>query len=114
MIDGKIEAGVVKKGNLFYAKCLATKLTEFTGVQYLLMPNKAPINISALYGETEDEVDAASCGEQVRIRIRGVEEEDISMGAVLCSKRRPVHFVRAFEAQVVSQCSEVIVETMGA
>ncbi|KAI9719142.1 MAG: translation termination factor GTPase eRF3 [Chrysothrix sp. TS-e1954] len=84
MIEGKIEAGVIKKG-----------------VNYLLMPNKQSISISALFGESEDEVDAASCGEQVRVRLRGVEEEDISPGAVLCSKKRPVHFVQKFEAQIV-------------
>ena len=60
MIEGKIEAGVLKKD-----------------VKYLMMPNKAEITISALYGETEDEVERASCGEQVRLRIKGVEEEDI-------------------------------------
>ena len=65
------------------------------------MPNKQSISISALFGESEDEIDAASCGEQVRVRIRGVEEEDISPGAVLCSKKRPVHFVQKFEAQIV-------------
>ncbi|KAL8785410.1 MAG: hypothetical protein Q9195_008645 [Heterodermia aff. obscurata] len=39
MIEGKIEAGVIKK-------------TE----SYILMPNRDQISISALYGETEDEV----------------------------------------------------------
>jgi len=84
MIEGKIEAGVLKKGN-----------------NYLMMPNKDSISISALYGETEDEIPAATCGDQVRIRVRGVEEEDIFPGFVLCSPRRPVHCVSAFEAQIV-------------
>lgn len=66
------------------------------------MPNREKITISALYGETEDEIPAAQAGEQVRIRIRGVEEEDIFPGFVLCSPKRPVHCVRAFEAQIVT------------
>ena len=41
------------------------------------------------------------CGDQVRIRLRGVEEEDILPGYVLCSPKRPVHCVSQFEAQVV-------------
>ena len=65
-----------------------------------MMPNKADIQISALYGETEDEIAHAACGEQVRIRIKGVEEEDIYPGFVLCSPKRPVHCVNAFEAQI--------------
>ena len=36
------------------------------------------MSISALYGETEDEVQSAMCGDQVRVRIRGVEEEGMT------------------------------------
>ena len=63
-------------------------------------PNREDITISALYGETEDEVPNATCGDQVRLRIRGVEEEDILPGFVLCAPQRPVHCVSAFEAQI--------------
>ncbi|KAL8708136.1 MAG: hypothetical protein Q9225_007647 [Loekoesia sp. 1 TL-2023] len=83
MIEGKIEAGVLRKTN-----------------NYLLMPNRDEISISALYGETEEEIPTAQCGDQVRLRIRGVEEEDIQPGFVLCSSKRPVHCVQAFEAQI--------------
>lgn len=84
MIEGKIESGVIKKD-----------------VKYMMMPSKAETTIVALYGETEDEIPAATCGDQVRLRIKGVEEEDILPGFVLCSPRRPVHCVQAFEAQIV-------------
>jgi peptide chain release factor subunit 3 len=84
MIEGKIESGVIHKDQ-----------------KYLMMPNRDTIHISALYGETEDEIAAAACGEQVRIRLRGVEEEDILPGFVLCSPKRPVHCVSTFEAQIV-------------
>lgn len=83
MIEGKIEAGVIRKE-----------------AKYLMMPTRAEITISALYGETEDEVERAVCGEQVRLRIKGAEEEDIYPGFVLCSPKRPVHNVTAFEAQI--------------
>jgi peptide chain release factor subunit 3 len=65
------------------------------------MPNREKITIAALYGETEDEIPLAQAGEQARIRLRGVEEEDIFPGYVLCSPKRPVHCVNAFEAQIV-------------
>jgi len=58
------------------------------------------VEVAALYGETEDEVNAAQCGDQVRIRLRGIEEEDILPGFVLCSPKRLVHCVQAFEAQI--------------
>jgi peptide chain release factor subunit 3 len=83
MIEGKIEAGVIKKG-----------------MSVTMMPNKQPVEISAVYGETEDEIPIAQCGEQVRLRLRGIEEEEIMPGFVLCSPKRLVHNVSEFEAQI--------------
>ncbi|KAI9877110.1 MAG: translation termination factor GTPase eRF3 [Pleopsidium flavum] len=84
IIEGKVESGVIKRGQT-----------------YIMMPNREETTVSALYGETEEETQVATCGDQVRIRIRGVEEEDILPGFVLCSPKRPVHCVSAFEAQIV-------------
>ncbi|KAL7622070.1 translation termination factor GTPase eRF3 [Parahypoxylon ruwenzoriense] len=83
MVEGKIEAGVCKKG-----------------MSLIMMPNKEKVEIAALYGETEDEIQIAQCGDQIRIRLRGIEEDDISAGFVLCSPKRLVHNVSAFEAQI--------------
>ncbi|KAG7286599.1 translation termination factor GTPase eRF3 [Staphylotrichum longicolle] len=83
MIEGKIEAGVVKKG-----------------MSLVMMPNKQTVDVSAAYGETEDEVAIAQCGDQVRLRLRGIEEEEILPGFVLCSPKRLVHNVSQFEAQI--------------
>ncbi|KAE8453532.1 translation termination factor GTPase eRF3 [Mollisiaceae sp. DMI_Dod_QoI] len=83
LVEGKIEAGVVKKN-----------------MSLIMMPNREKVDVAALYGETEDEVNTAQCGDQVRIRLRGIEEEDILPGFVLCSPKRLVHCVSAFEAQI--------------
>lgn len=83
MVDGKIEAGVVKKG-----------------MTLVMMPRKQNVEVSALYGEQEDEVPILQCGDQVRMRLKGVEEEDILPGFVLCSPKRLVHCVAEFEAQI--------------
>lgn len=83
MIEGKIEAGQCKNRST-----------------YLMMPTREEVTITSLYGETEDEISTASCGEQARMRIRGMEEEDILPGFVLCAPKRPVHCVNAFEAQI--------------
>lgn len=83
MIEGRIEAGVVQKASA-----------------YVMMPNREEVGIAALYGETEEEVPYAACGDQVRMRLRGIEEEDIMPGFVLCSPKRLVHCVGEFEAQI--------------
>ncbi|RDW78534.1 translation termination factor GTPase eRF3 [Aspergillus mulundensis] len=83
MVEGRIEAGVIKKN----ATCI-------------IMPNRTKVEIAALYGETEDEIATGTCGDQVRMRLRGVEEEDLLPGFVMCSPKRPVHCVSAFEAKI--------------
>ena len=83
VVEGKIEAGVVKKS-----------------MSLVMMPNKVNVEAAAVYGEQEDEVQVAQCGDQVRLRLKGIEEEDILPGFVLCSPKRLVHCVAEFEAQI--------------
>ncbi|KAK9324344.1 P-loop containing nucleoside triphosphate hydrolase protein [Lipomyces orientalis] len=83
MVEGKIESGHAKKGS-----------------QLLLMPNKVPVEVLTIYNETEAEASTAVCGEQVKLRLKGVEEEDVQVGFVLSSVDHPVHTVTAFEAQI--------------
>ncbi|CAO3567842.1 unnamed protein product [Mortierella alpina] len=81
MVVGKIEAGSLKKG-----------------AHVLMMPNAAKIEVQAIYNELEEEIPAAAVGDNVRLRLRGVEEEDVMPGFVLCSSKHPVHAVSKFEA----------------
>ncbi|KAK9369990.1 P-loop containing nucleoside triphosphate hydrolase protein [Lipomyces kononenkoae] len=83
IVEGKIESGHAKKGS-----------------QLLLMPNKVPVEVLTIYNETEAEANTAVCGEQVKLRLKGVEEEDVQVGFVLSSVDYPVHTVTAFEAQI--------------
>ena len=80
---GKLESGHIRKGDT-----------------HLLMPNKDEVEIAAIYNEMEEEVQVAVSGDNVRMRLRGVEDDDISPGFVLTSVQKPVHAVRQFEAQL--------------
>jgi len=80
---GKVESGHIRKGDTL-----------------LLMPNRDEVEIAAIYNELEEEVTIAVSGDNVRIRLRGVEDDDISPGFVLTSPQKPVHAVRQFEAQL--------------
>ena len=80
---GKLESGHIRKGDTL-----------------MLMPNKDEVEIAAMYNEMEEEVQVALSGDNVRIRMRGVEDDDISPGFVLTSVHKPVHAVRQFEAQL--------------
>lgn len=59
------------------------------------------MSVASIYNEMEEEVTHALCGDNVRVRLRGVEDEDILVGFVLTSPNAPVHAVTQFEAQLV-------------
>jgi peptide chain release factor subunit 3 len=83
IVVGKVESGHIRKSDIL-----------------TLMPNKDEVEVAAIYNELEDEVNIALCGDNIRIRLRGVDDEDVSPGFVLTSPNRPIHAVRQFEAQL--------------
>ncbi|THG97150.1 hypothetical protein EW026_g4803 [Hermanssonia centrifuga] len=83
IVVGKVESGLFHKGDTL-----------------LMMPNKQEIEVAAIYNEMEEEIPQAICGDNVRIRLRGVDDEEISPGFVITSPSKPVHTVRQFEAQL--------------
>jgi peptide chain release factor subunit 3 len=83
IVVGKVESGHLKKND-----------------ELLLMPNKTVVEVAAIYNELEEEVPVGLCGDNVRVRLRGVDDEDISPGFVLTSPSQPIHAVRQFQAQL--------------
>lgn len=49
----------------------------------------------------DDEVSHIVPGENVKVKVKGVEEEDVSPGFVLCDASNPIKTGRIFDAQVV-------------
>lgn len=49
----------------------------------------------------DDEVNSIGSGQNVKIKLKGVEEEDVSQGFVLCDANQPCRIGRLFDAQVV-------------
>lgn len=82
IVMGKSEAGVVLKGDAL-----------------MVMPNRVPVKVVSIIRD-ELEVNAARAGENLRLRLSGIEEEDISSGFVVCSRSHPVPAVTVFEAQL--------------
>jgi len=82
MILGKLEAGTLVRGD-----------------DLMLMPNRVPIKCAALYREA-DEIQYALPGENIRIRVTGVEEDSVSTGFVVCGMQNPGRGVKVFEAQL--------------
>ncbi|XP_062508744.1 eukaryotic peptide chain release factor GTP-binding subunit ERF3A-like [Corticium candelabrum] len=83
VVLGRVESGVIQKGSTL-----------------MLMPNKTSVEVLAVLFDDLD-VPQASCGKTLKVKLKGVEEEDISAGFVLCPSLSPCHAATKFRAQVV-------------
>ncbi|KAN0064250.1 translation termination factor GTPase eRF3 [Thecaphora frezii] len=83
VVVGKLEAGKVKKGD-----------------SLVLMPNRTPVEVVSIFNEQEEEVPAAISGDNVRVKLKGVDHEDVTVGFVLSDAKEPVHVATRFEAQL--------------
>ena len=83
IVGGKIESGRV-----------------FKGQQLLVMPIRAKVEVLTILDE-ETEKDVAQCGENVKLRLKGIEEEELFSGYVVCDLKNPVKVARAFVAQLM-------------
>ncbi|KAG1661481.1 Eukaryotic peptide chain release factor GTP-binding subunit ERF3A [Nymphon striatum] len=82
VVLGKVESGNTKKGQ-----------------QLILMPNRTPVEVLSLWSD-EIEVTSIKAGENVKVKLKGIEEEDVSPGFVLCDVNSPCKTGRIFDAQV--------------
>ncbi|KAL3876303.1 hypothetical protein ACJMK2_034166 [Sinanodonta woodiana] len=80
---GKVESGVVSRNQTL-----------------LLMPNRMQVKVMTLWSDDE-ETDSANPGENVKIKVSGIEEEDVSPGFVLCPIDNLCHTGKVFDAQIV-------------
>lgn len=83
VLMGKVESGTAKKGT-----------------NLLVMPNRTQVSVDQLWSDDE-EVTAVGPGENVKIKVKGIEEEDVSPGFVLCDASNPIKTGKVFDAQVV-------------
>ncbi|KAF2545025.1 hypothetical protein F2Q70_00020111 [Brassica cretica] len=82
VVMGKVESGSIREGD-----------------SLIVMPNKEHAKVVAIYCD-EDKVKRAGPGENLRVRITGIEDEDILAGFVLSSTVKPVPAVTEFVAQL--------------
>eukprot|EP00127_Corallochytrium_limacisporum_P003375 Clim_evm3s149 gene=Clim_evmTU3s149 len=83
VLTGKLESGSI-----------------FTNSKALLMPSKKMVEITKITLD-EDEIELCKAGDSVKLFVKGIEEEDVQAGFVLCDPKNPVHAVNCFDAQVV-------------
>ncbi|KAI4330898.1 hypothetical protein MLD38_029140 [Melastoma candidum] len=82
VVMGEVESGSIREGE-----------------SLVVMPNKAQVKVLAIYCD-ENKVKRAGPGENLRVRVSGIEEEDILSGFVLSSLAKPIAAVTEFVAQL--------------
>ena len=82
---GKLESGTIKYGET-----------------YTLMPSKAKVVVDWLFNAEEDGVPYALPGENVRIRCKGIDNEnEVNRGNILCSSEQLCYIFNVFEAEIL-------------
>jgi peptide chain release factor subunit 3 len=81
---GKIEAGVL-----------------YEGQSIVVMPLRETCTVDKIFFDDDTETKVAKPGENVRVRLKGVTDDDILKGYVLCDPHAPVHAVTKFQAQLM-------------
>lgn len=85
IVAGKIESGRIRPGK-----------------KILIMPSKKVCEVQNIYyAEQDDELKSAQCGDNIRFRLKGVEEEELSIGSVMCEPSTPVKTCMTFDAQLM-------------
>lgn len=82
VLMGKSEQGIVRRGDTL-----------------VLMPSRAQVKVAAVY-QDDTEVAAARPGENLKLRVTGVEEDEVLPGFVACARHDPCPEVSYFDAQI--------------
>uniref|UniRef100_A0AAX7UIS0 Tr-type G domain-containing protein n=1 Tax=Astatotilapia calliptera TaxID=8154 RepID=A0AAX7UIS0_ASTCA len=83
VILGKLESGSISKAQ-----------------QLVMMPNRHVVEVLSLLSD-DVETDDAEPGENLKLRLKGIEEEEILPGFILCNAENLCHSGRTFDAQIV-------------
>lgn len=83
VVMGKVESGVAAKGK-----------------SLVLMPNRKDVSVLNVWID-EEECNEVRAGENVRIKLKGVEEDEVTPGFVLCEPTDLCTVGQVFDAQVI-------------
>jgi len=84
MALGKVESGTIHKGD-----------------HLIIVPNKIPIEVLGIMSDDVKSVRVARPGENIKVILKGIEEDNIHRGFMLCHPKTPVPCQAKFEAQLV-------------
>eukprot|EP00126_Sphaerothecum_destruens_P013501 Sdes_comp23112_c0_seq1m21427 len=93
IVDKYSDMGVVILGKLESGACKV-------GDKAVVMPNSKTVMIVSIIRD-EEEVSYAVSGDNVKIKLKGIEEDEIMPGFIVCDTRNFCHSTKVFDAKVV-------------
>lgn len=101
-IDGPVRLPIVDKykdmGTVILGKLESGSICK--AQQLVMMPNRHTVEVLSLLSD-DIETDDAMPGENLKLRLKGIEEEEILPGFILCNAENLCHTGRTFDAQIV-------------
>ncbi|XP_067407179.1 eukaryotic peptide chain release factor GTP-binding subunit ERF3A isoform X1 [Emydura macquarii macquarii] len=101
-VDGPIRLPIVDKykdmGTVVLGKLESGSICK--GQQLVMMPNKHNVEVLGILSD-DVETESVAPGENLKIRLKGIEEEEILPGFILCDPNNLCHSGRTFDAQIV-------------
>uniref|UniRef100_A0A8C3N2B3 Tr-type G domain-containing protein n=1 Tax=Geospiza parvula TaxID=87175 RepID=A0A8C3N2B3_GEOPR len=101
-VDGPIRLPIVDKykdmGTVVLGKLESGSICK--GQQLVMMPNKHNVEVLGILSD-DVETESVTPGENLKIRLKGIEEEEILPGFILCDLNNLCHSGRTFDAQIV-------------
>ncbi|XP_054849328.1 eukaryotic peptide chain release factor GTP-binding subunit ERF3A [Eublepharis macularius] len=101
-VDGPIRLPIVDKykdmGTVVLGKLESGSICK--GQQLVMMPNKHNVEVLGILSD-DVETESVAPGENLKIRLKGIEEEEILPGFILCDINNLCHSGRTFDAQIV-------------
>lgn len=82
-VFGKVESGLIKRD-----------------MELILMPHMKKLTVTKLTDDEENEMAFAGVGESIRLIVKGVEEEQIKRGDVICGLQYWVNICEEFKAEI--------------
>jgi len=83
ILIGKVESGECRKGQTL-----------------AIYPNRSEVKVDQLWSD-DIEVTKVTGGENIKVKVKGIEEDAVTPGFVLCDPTNPIKSCKTFDAQVV-------------
>ena len=73
--------------------------TCVSGQTLAIYPNRTEVKVDQLWSD-DIEVTKVTGGENIKVKVKGIEEDAVTKGFVLCDPNNPIKSCKTFDAQV--------------